>query len=391
MSDFNYDEYRKQKKELKRLKAHDIRWDLALGSYLTHMIRSKSFIAILKLFFEKYTVVKRDDGDGGKSDVSYIYYANREDYVNLINGYRARKPGELYQIKRHLSLISFLKTIFIVFSGEVFCTTGNDVRFANRLLFYFGKRVFYELSGEQFSKLKNKEVIFFNSSFKAESIMAQICNLGGVDTSSMQHGMYFHYKKGETSDIINYENVNAKKLMCWGNYSYSQISKRVPDGCVASIYGYPFDAEVKHEENRDVIYVVLPRPHYYRESKELLSVLQSSQYEFIVKLHPSDDVLKRQLLVYSDKFIIDDRRTWKDAMLTTKYKAVIGFNTTAIFDALLRGQRVFIYDSGKNEMEYPGFDMFKDLENLNSLVRFGQDNRSLVNYYFKVLSTDGVS
>jgi hypothetical protein len=380
VAEFDFEKYLIRKRIFEKMSDPNIDWGLVLGSYIAQITKSGTNFLIFKFLFERYEILKFDVDENSEFSRCYVYYIERHDLKNLIEAYRYHAHGDVYKIKRSISLISFIKTI-ILFMKEILRGRRNrDTSLFDLLLYCFGRRMFFELKGDSFFG-KYKKVIFFNSSFKAESLIAQICNSRGIDTYSLQHGMYSRFVKAIPLDIINYENVSARKLLCWGGFSFDQIRDLTPKSCEVIKYGYPYSKVKEHYKYNNSLYVVLPRPIFFEESLQLINIIKQANFNIIIKLHPNDSCLC-DMFTSMENFTVDTDVDWKKKLTYIKFKAIIGFNTTALCDAVFRNQHVIVYDSGNNESIYPGLDIFCNLKQLLQLIETKNNSSSLIDYYF---------
>ena len=162
--------------------------------------------------------------------------------------------------------------------------------------------------------------------------------------------MYYKYIKQIPLDIINYENVCAEKLLCWGRYSKEQISEYLYSDIKAIIFGYPkIIANAKKKEERNLIYVFLPRGIYLNESLELIGFLANTGYEYLIRPHPSIRELVAPVIKKHDNFQLDVSSSLVENLKNFNYLVCIGFNSTAIFEAILYDQKIMQYITGNDE------------------------------------------
>ena len=240
-------------------------------------------------------------------------------------------------------------------------------------------------------KINCEKYIAFNSSYKVESFLCFYFRNRGIETISLQHGMYYKYHNEVPLDIINYENVCADLLLTWGRYSYEQTSEFLPKSSRSIIFGYPFEKQRKQDLlESDDIYVVLPRVIYWDAAKDLLRILSSINptVNYIVRPHPSIRLFLQEWIdnCLDKRFFLDDTDLLVNVFKEKSFKAVVGFNTTAIFQALLYDQNVLIYEDCASELKNPGFKLFRpddEYEQIESLfVNDEQMTSRLKDYCF---------
>ena len=60
-----------------------------------------------------------------------------------------------------------------------------------------------------------------------------------IETYSLQHGVYFIYKKSKPIDMLLYKNFIAHKHLCWGDYTKKEFSSYGIKESQLLIAGYP--------------------------------------------------------------------------------------------------------------------------------------------------------
>ncbi|WP_413693978.1 hypothetical protein [Psychromonas sp. KJ10-2] len=170
--------------------------------------------------------------------------------------------------------------------------------------------------------------------------------------------MYFNYINDTPYDVINYENVCSDYLLLWGNYSKNEISKLIPNSSNYIVFGYPkskfpiLSKQIKSER----IFVILPRDIYLDDSIKLLNFLKDYKIQFTIRPHPSISTKINDIIKSNDNFIIDSAMLLSESLNKHKYRAIISFNSTAIFEAALYEQNVYLFKTNKNEFKNPGFN-----------------------------------
>lgn len=241
--------------------------------------------------------------------------------------------------------------------------------------------------------------IAFNSSIQDDAILCCFLNKKNIPTFTMQHGHYLTYKDPPL-DIINYENLTANKLLCWGRSTKENLKEFGIDSSRLMIFG---NTKYLHNEFKKLnkpkfqkVLVLLGRYIHHDSNMSLLKLLNEisaqSNESFYLKLHPSliDQGLSH---FYNDFYIID-------TLDFGSFDTAISNNTSAYFDARLNGLLCLRY--GKYETE--NFDeeqfLFYDVkdylhkknlflrENLNQLR---QDNLTSLEQTFDLNFQENVS
>jgi len=220
-----------------------------------------------------------------------------------------------------------------------------------------------------------ERAIFFNSSNFPESMLCEFFRLKGVKTYSLQHGMYLNYSS-MPFDVINYANTMADVLLCWGEASRFAIDDFYRDNglrqdfqCVVA--GYPRDNKNygRSTTTSEAVLVLLPRILYKKQSLALLSILAELEgTSFLIKLHPSllgDHDISTACARLNAEVL---GGTLSDCLTSLRYKAVIGFNSASLFEALRCTDICLVYGSSVNEYEIKNIPVFLDVAELRKLL-----------------------
>lgn len=220
-----------------------------------------------------------------------------------------------------------------------------------------------------------KAYIAFNSSLVDDAIICSVLNKKEIPTYSLQHGFYGLYSGYIPMDIINYENIVAKKLLCWGQSTFENMVKFGIDPARLSKAGNPRIPELGnvtliHPKFKRCL-VLLGRYIYHDSNLELLKILKSAEInygiQFFLKLHPSL-ALKGLSSQYKSHFqIVNSKLQVAEAISGYNCDFAISNNTSAFFDCKINGLICFRFGKFENEEfgeEYFKFDSQKELENL---------------------------
>lgn len=232
--------------------------------------------------------------------------------------------------------------------------------------------------------------IFFNSSSFPESLLCEYIRAKGGITFSLQHGMYMRPQK-INYDIVNVANVMADNMLCWGQFSKQEIESFYSENglfqrfnCVVA--GYPRDKFLSKYTSlyEDKVFVVLPRVLYKREILVLLEVLSTAGFQgnAIVKLHPSltgDEDILRACEKLNAEMAHGTLSQW---LGPDKYRAIIGFNTTSLFECIESSKKVLVFESGCDEFPNRLFSVFSSKNSLSLLLESDDELRPDYCHFF---------
>tara|TARA_B100000989_G_scaffold186183_1_gene140080 strand:- start:1295 stop:1900 length:606 start_codon:yes stop_codon:yes gene_type:complete len=197
--------------------------------------------------------------------------------------------------------------------------------------------------------------------------------------------MYFEYLNERPLDILNYENICADQLLCWGEFSLEQLSEKVPPDVHLVIDAYPRTISLERKKIRsDCVLLLLPRWIYAREIKSLLSQIKSSPFDFLIRPHPGSIRRVTNLISNYKNASIESAGNLTECLSKTEYRFCVGFNSSAIFEALIHQGSVFQYLCGNDEFIIPEISSIRNLSDL-SLKRVRSIPPERLSYYF---STD---
>lgn len=316
------------------------------------------------------------------NETALFYSIPREDYREImdfvvgefnLNGIALDEPC-LLSLNVRRSSFKELTSFLLPASKLARDHSGN---FLDKI-FYFSI-YFYLLKG--FSELENSNIknlnnaVFFNSSNFPESMLCEFFRSKGVNTFSMQHGMYL-YPELIYFDVVNFSNVMAETLLCWGDASKQAVEQfyeknNLPMNFCCKIAGYPRNTSAMAESKTisEKVLVLLPRYIYKKESINLLEILKKIRnIDFIIKPHPS--------LVKDPEItaICDEMATpivackLSTCLNNTQFRAVIGFNSTSIFESIPNTSAILLYSSGQDEFSAREFEYFSTTEELSKLL-----------------------
>jgi hypothetical protein len=353
----NYIYYKKLKRSLEGLQYKGYPLDKVLGSYIA-MYAWSSGARSLKVLLEILLVRINVNLLNSSTDTTLLTYSiQRNDYLELISGFIKSREFENISVE----MLSTRKNGFLEFIALTFLGLFDSVKISNvtlieklvlNLLIAFAKKNIDILEKE---KCEFSKYIAFNSSFKFESFLSYFFRVRDIKTYSLQHGMYFKYLNDIPIDVINYENICSNTLLCWGCFTQSEIHDYVPADSSADLDIYPRDYSDKIDvvDRTDTIYVLLPRLKYEKEIIHLISSLTTTNLKVLIRPHPQMRDKIDMMIKNVPNFTLDHEKSLSLTLQKNNFSCCLGFNTTALFEAVLFGQKVIQYYSGNDEFEMP--------------------------------------
>lgn len=373
----NYQRYKKIKYTLKSVLYKNLDIERVCASIIARGVW------VGKLEALKFLFMKPSFGSEKREFKTLMTYAfnNRKDHLDKVHSYCEGKNIEkssCVEISRKLeySLSNIFSSIkCIVTASSVFLQAAKyELNFNDKIILY-ASIVYCIRQLDYFNSLNITcdTYIAYNSADLEEAALCTIFNR--VNTYGLQHGMYFNYNNDIPLDVINYENINSKYFVAWGEYTLDQVGSSLPDS-VEKIVSYDFHY-LKPTKNRKLsssILVLLPRLIYKVQIIELLEVLSEfKEQKIFIKVHPSllkDNELLKLIKSTTNSSLITG--TVDEVLSSKKFKCVISFNSTVLFESILYGQNTFFFNSTSTEFVFK--PMFTNFEELNSLINQSSNN-----------------
>lgn len=207
---------------------------------------------------------------------------------------------------------------------------------------------------------KFRAIVLFADMQPVENLIAQYCKKLGINTVTMQHGLYVEYKNLDTINKINYENVVSDYLLAWGRNTCQLVAKYNKE-VELIICGKPelqMSGSKDAERESNYILAVLDQWIFDNENKQMLRILfdysSKKKLPLRIKFHPSNN----------KKEYIDEFPNLVEGADTKAAKFVVGHTTSLIYEAMRLGCRVARFQSN-----IPAIRLDDSLE-FNTLAKF---------------------
>ncbi|MFA0087029.1 hypothetical protein [Vibrio sp. 10N.261.51.F12] len=347
-----YNRYKELKNKLFFFDYKDYPLDLVLGSYLARMVWQPS----IRLFVSYFLFNVKDFPNLNSGDTILTYSTKRNDYYELMSRFFPNIIPQYVRIEStgNGKVNNLFESIRATFRATVFLRNVK-CKINDKIILVLGVSLAFKVIDEIEKKdIKCKRYIAFNSSYLIESFLSYYFRKRKIQTYSLQHGIYFDYINEKPIDVINYENVCANEIIMWGEYSKREVENIIPSSSRCKVYGYPVE-DIPERMVSKAILVLLPRKIYLKECVELIEYLKKFDEEYIVRSHPSIISNMQEMELYKNNISIDNNSSLKETLLKYRYRAVIGFNSTALFEASLYKQKVLLFKTDNQEFRNPGF------------------------------------
>ncbi len=268
------------------------------------------------------------------------------------------------------NIFNFLKTT-IRLRG---LSWSNKLLLASKICFY--KNNIDALEAVEFSKERCKNAVLFSSVHPWEAMFLYYFSKKKIETYSLQHGVYFIYKKSKPIDMLLYKNFIAHKHLCWGDYTKKEFSSYGIKESQLLIAGYPRptnETNINTSEGNKCL-VILGRKVLNQSNINLLNVLidfvnDDKDYCFYLKLHPSLNSSDFDKYIDDENFfILNNEKTMSEVLSMYIYNYSICVYTTAYYEVFLKGLIAFRFHDDSSELsEGIQNDIFYDTLGLREL------------------------
>lgn len=223
-----------------------------------------------------------------------------------------------------------------------------------------------------------ERLIAYNSSNVPECFLTTACKRNGIQTFSLQHGLYYDYLIPPPLAIINYENVTADALLVWSEFCRKQIEAFFqrdgqPADFAMPLAGYlkpvpPACAPVAPGARRQML-CLLPRSGL-ESSIRLVQLLGGLHEHCDVLLRPHPALRKNKVFLEAVPATLemDENPLLETTLAERDVCLAVGFNTTSLFDTLLVHVPCALYETPQTTFDAPQLPHFVDTAQLLEIL-----------------------
>lgn len=322
--------------------------------------------------------------------VSFGYYPNRKDHRELMETVSKRIDRDLTYIdtsKWNCHKIAFSPTnIFKSLYSVIFKMRGFGMTLKDRILLSAWICLYLNsidaLSKVDFSNVK--KFLCLANSLDLENLMTQYLSHKGIRTYSLMEGAYFRQESELPITNIAFENLTSDIQLCWGQYSKDEFMKFGYPEERMKVIGYPKKVDGKPMKNNNPFkksVVLLSQYVMEKQNRDLIDILSkfTDKQDFYIKLHPSLDFAAYSKLADAKGMkVIPKDTTVNECVNNEAFDFAIAINSTAYYEALMRGLPCFRYYDGSYTPMAGYNDEFLDSESykkvLNSVSTIALDD-----------------
>jgi len=318
-----------------------------------------------------------------KAPAIITFLINRTDYSDLANAAKSYYPGsevislsELPTVKRPFLSFTYIRHFFKAFF--LILSRAKGYNFNTKLyLTALATRLFNQISLIEKSDYTGaiKQYICFNSAFKDESLLTEFFNKRNVETITLQHGIFCDFRLFIPFDYINYDNLIARKVLCWGQSTIDYLKSNGFSDDRLIMMGNPKykDIQIKVPERPLTRCLVLLGRNIYNETNgKLLRLLREYNRKhnnallFYLKKHPFllDSDHREYASVNDNLIFLGKEHSVQEVLKSGLVNFSISVNTTAYYESLALGKPSLRWAECENEEFYGMDDKFYNLSDL---------------------------
>lgn len=319
------------------------------------------------------------------------FLINRSDYHDLAVAAQESYPdSEVFNIeslpKKRISPFSFsyLKNLFKAFSIVFFRSIQESFMTKLYLVGLITKIFNYIHLVEKAESCQNiSRYICFNTAYREESLLTLYFKKRGIETITMQHGIFCDFKKVIPFDCINLDNLIADKVLCWGQSTVDYLLTKGFEPSRLILMGNPKYKNIEInfvDQSFSKCLVLLGRQVYIPSNDKLLQLLKeynrkhNNKILFYIKKHPflMDQDHKSYASIAANMIFLGKEHSVQEVLKSDMVDFTIAVNTTAYYESLALGKISLRWSESENE-EFIGMDdKFYNIEDFESKVeKFG--------------------
>lgn len=335
---------------------------------------SPSWKDVAKSFLDTTQSIDLQKAVQSSSPVVISYLIERQDYHSLAEATKNYYPdAEIIALSslpiKKISIFSlsyikyFWKSIFLSFN-RIDGNIKDKLKIAAILLRLFNQITLLEKHVEVNNITKT--YICFNSAYREEALLTEYFNKRKAETITLQHGIFCNYKLLIPFDIINFENMQAQKVLCWGQSAVDFLTENGIDKSRLILLGNPKYKGIKigevHQTFKHCL-VLLGRGLYIQTNDRLLEMLteynrrHNNEIIFYIKKHPFllDSDHKQYADVNNNMIFLGREHAVEEILKSSMVDFSIAVNTTAYYESLALGKPCLRWTESENE-EFYGMD-----------------------------------
>lgn len=318
--------------------------------------------------------------DSAVNPLLFSLFTKRRDYEllieNIVKAFTEKRYTILTRckIRFKFSVIVIIRAILFILRKRLALCWKTNIYLISKTVFYMNSIHIFTAKDLVFPR-HLKAYIAFNSSFGTEAFLTQFFKLHALATYSLQHGIYYFFPSPVPREVVNYENMQADYLLCWGQYTVDEMLKFGIDRHRLLLGGHPFYHGTINGIRRSFqsCLFLLSRIKYDRTNNKILEILKELRDKYhiriTVRLHPSLDFNRYAQIAAGFNFEIDTiNATVYDCLQSKAYDFSIAYNTSAYYESLAFGLIAFSYQDDSMEKYMTLGDYFRNADELIRMI-----------------------
>ena len=219
-----------------------------------------------------------------------------------------------------------------------------------------------------------KKYVCLVDALRLENLLTQYMQTKGIKTYSHEEGIFYIFKGKIPHDAVHYEVLTTEHLLCWSQYVIDEYSNYGICKDRLALAGYPRKVLVKRMKEPNIFrkcLLLLARSVFDNANQKLLEMLSTLTFDhhFCLKLHPSCNYEKYAQLAQRYRMeIVSKDLTINDCLNQDEYDWAIAVNTTAYYEALMRGVPCLRFEDNSYQLPFGWSDTFYSREGLESVL-----------------------
>lgn len=316
------------------------------------------------------------------------YLINRSDYYDLAESVQqAYSDSEIINIEslpeKKVSPFSFTYIKHVIKAFRVVFLSSVDESFMTKLyLVAVITKIFNYITLVEKVNLSDtvSRYICFNTAYKEESLLTLYFQKRGIETVTMQHGIFCDFKTVIPFDCINLDNLIADKILCWGKSTVDYLLSNGIDETRLILTGNPKYKDTKInsvDRSFTKCLVLLGRQVCIPSNEKLLSLLKAynkkynNKILFYIKKHPflMDQDHKSHASIADNMIFIGKEHSVQEILQSDLVNFSIAVNTTAYYESLSLGKISLRWSEAENEEFFGLDDKFYNMEDFESKMK----------------------
>ena len=345
-------------------------WSMAKGERVFGLKQFARFFIALDI-----SKLQLPESNGFLATFMENYRKDHYDLFNTVINSLTDKPSvtNLFEVRRKVAFHPILATkiIFSIFRK----LSKENVGLLDKLC-WAAEYVYLVNNIKELNKLdflRVKKYLCMCHVLSIENLMTQYLKNKGVETYSLEEGIYMVYKKNIVLGSIAYELFATDHLLCWGQYTKDEYIEYGIDSRRIDVSGYPKCLELapfKKDNEYKKCLVLLAGPIFGDINTKLLVMLESMKEEFEITLkpHPANYSAMESYAKEHNFSIVNKTQTVGDCFASGQYDFCIAVNTTAYYESWMAGVPSVRYYDERFDNFYGFDDLFSEETQFKTMI-----------------------